>query len=669
MRVHAQVVTPGVIFNSEHLVEYGESEEGVIKCNQEFLEDYKKLCEKLNIREVTVTDKTGKEHDMIGHPEIKGVRGIDKRKYLFDLIHLFPRDTNFTGTDNQGCLLRPELVREYQLKLIYNKINTDYSEEMKKLNETDQNAIKDPQSYYAYMEEKYKKKDELYEKINNEIKPLIKLDTTLYTENKYLTFNNKHKDQDEKLLKKLSAFLKEDTLAKFLADINKEEESPPSDSASLTEYIHKYGINCRYYGELLKQIDSDSNNKRLVWVKTLILRDILKRCAKHIFNSLTLDIPEYLLKDVTAYFLNVLLSPASLIKNLESFDIAYVNGAITTVKPSDNANVTGAKDVKDVKEDNTLKKKKKNKNKKNKNKKKGEDLEVKFLINENLSNKLVNSLFEIKDLDKYFIKPSEFWSKMKEIAQIRYGYTFSDISNYDYIELAINKFGLLRDFCLCVGIQIEALDYELYYDNLRSKNEFKYTSMPFKTENVTNFFPVVKDYNLPSEIHRPIFEQAEAMFKGANFLEAADKFKQILYLSNEICGPINHYSGVAHKKLAEISYLEGDYMSAIAMLQKSIIINEKLYSYDSNVVANSYAELSTYYHLIGQEYLAFKHIFRALEIINFSYPKNHPDIVNRMCNLAMYYVDMDLIENAKELIESTMKLCGLFFEEDDRNVL
>jgi hypothetical protein len=34
----------------------------------------------------------------------------------------------------------------------------------------------------------------------------------------------------------------------------------------------------------------------------------------------------------------------------------------------------------------------------------------------------------------------------------------------------------------------------------------------------------------------------------------------------------------------------------------------------------------------------------------------------------MYYVDLDLIDNAKDLIESTIKICNNFFEEDDKNL-
>jgi tetratricopeptide (TPR) repeat protein len=186
----------------------------------------------------------------------------------------------------------------------------------------------------------------------------------------------------------------------------------------------------------------------------------------------------------------------------------------------------------------------------------------------------------------------------------------------------MNKFGLLRDMCLTVGIQIEATDYELHFDSQTRVDLFKYAQMPFKGANIVDFYPVVKDYQLPSEIHRPIFEQAEAMFKAGNFLEGAEKYKQLIYLSNEVYGQINQYSGIAHKKLGEISYLEGDYMNCIIMLQKAIVILEKLHEYDTNVVANSYSELSTYYHLINQDYLAFKYISRGLEILNFTYPKN-----------------------------------------------
>ncbi len=634
LRVHAQVITPGVIFNSEHLVEYGEGEEGVLKHNENFHEEFKKLADKLNLREITVADKNQKEYLICGNPEIKGVRGVDKRKYLFDLIHLLPRDLNFEGPDCNGCLIRPELVKEYGLKLIHAKTTTDYSEELKKINaEMPQECIKDPASYIQFIEEKYKRKEELFEKVNNEIKPSIVMDTTIGIDNKYLKFSNKNLEKDEKFLKDLAKFLKEEMLQKFLQDISKDEENAPNDCFSLTEYLHRYGIAVRYYGQIIKLIESDSNFKKTSsWIKTLAIRDIIRRSAKHIFNDLVKDVPEYLSKEFCAYYLNILLAPPTSIKNLESYDINYVNGAIVNVKHTEKESqeVSATQNVNNTTSSNVDPKKKKkggkSKKKKAKDGKNEEDEKLKLFITETLStsNKLMNSLIEPNDenIKKYFLKPSEFWKRIKEVANKRYGYVFADKNNFEYVEPIMNKFGLLRDFLLTVGIQISANDYELHFDSQNRSDLFKYANMPFKPENIIEFFPVVKDYQLPSEIHRPIFEQAEAMFKSGNFLEAAEKYKQLIYLSNEVYGQINHYSGVAHKKLGEISYLEGDYMNCIIMLQKAIVILEKLYEYDTNIVANSYSELSTYYHLINQDYLAFKYISRGLEILNFTYPKN-----------------------------------------------
>lgn len=546
---------------------------------------------------------------------------------------------------------------------------------MRKINgDMDNMNVKDPSAYVVMMEEKYKRKEELYEKVHNEIKPLIQMDTTIETDSR-LTFSNEHLEQDEKFLRDLSKFLKEDLLSKFLNDISKDEDGTPSDCFSLTEALHKFGINVRYYGELLKLIDNDQNmKKQSSWVKSLIVRDIFRRSAKHIFNELVSDIPEYLIKDFTAHFLNIFLSPSSSIKSLESFDLAYKD-TITNVKPDiqNTGNVSSTTANIPTENVSDKKKKKKNKNKKKKTQKDIKtteiEMDLRLMIGDNLQSKNVNSLCELKDLKEYLIKPSQFWNKIREIALQRYNHTIPEKVNFDYIDPVLNKFGLLRDFCLTVGLQIEATDYDLYYDsNYSSKNEFKYTQMPFKPENMVDFFPVVKDYILPSEIHKPIYDQADALFRSGNFLEASDKLKQLIYLSNEVYGQINFYSGMAHKKLGEISYLEGDYMNGIVMLQKAIVIFEKLYDYDTNIVASAYTELSQYYHLMNQDFLAFKYIYRGLEILNFTYPKNHPELVNRMCSLAMYYVDIDLIENAKELVESSIKVFANFFEEDDRNV-
>ena len=74
----------------------------------------KKVCEHLNIKVNKVVDGSGKEIEIAGSVEVKGIKGTDKRNYIVDLQGLTPRDANYQGEDFHTCLLRPELLIIYQ---------------------------------------------------------------------------------------------------------------------------------------------------------------------------------------------------------------------------------------------------------------------------------------------------------------------------------------------------------------------------------------------------------------------------------------------------------------------------------------------------------------------------------------------------------------------------
>jgi hypothetical protein len=74
-----------------------------------------KVCSELNLRTVRVVDGQGKEVEIAGSVEVKGIRGTDKRCYLVDLQGLTPRDMNYPDPEqHHTCLLRPELLLLFQ---------------------------------------------------------------------------------------------------------------------------------------------------------------------------------------------------------------------------------------------------------------------------------------------------------------------------------------------------------------------------------------------------------------------------------------------------------------------------------------------------------------------------------------------------------------------------
>lgn len=97
------------------LAEYGSVDENkTIYASEHFHELMKKVCEHLNIKVNKIIDGSGKEVEIAGSVEVKGIKGTDKRNYLVDLQGLTPRDANYKGEDYHTCLLRPELLLLYQ---------------------------------------------------------------------------------------------------------------------------------------------------------------------------------------------------------------------------------------------------------------------------------------------------------------------------------------------------------------------------------------------------------------------------------------------------------------------------------------------------------------------------------------------------------------------------
>ena len=73
------------------------------------------VCDRLGLKDnVRVTDGEGEEKRIAGSPDIKGILGTDKRKYILDLLRLSPRDLNYPGSENETCVIRPELIKSFR---------------------------------------------------------------------------------------------------------------------------------------------------------------------------------------------------------------------------------------------------------------------------------------------------------------------------------------------------------------------------------------------------------------------------------------------------------------------------------------------------------------------------------------------------------------------------
>jgi protein TIF31 len=116
-RIIAQTILPGLLSSElNNLTQYGSVDDNKsISNNPQFHLLLLPICQQLHLDDhVEAFDKDDKTVEVAISPEIKGICSSNGQRYLCDLQRLAPRDLNFQGPDNEGCVLRPELIRGFR---------------------------------------------------------------------------------------------------------------------------------------------------------------------------------------------------------------------------------------------------------------------------------------------------------------------------------------------------------------------------------------------------------------------------------------------------------------------------------------------------------------------------------------------------------------------------
>lgn len=282
-------------------------------------------------------DDGKKTVDFCGPIEMKAILGSDKRKYVLDCTRLTPRDANWIGKDNGGTglldadakknknvpsdldddewvtsVLRPELVSSYA-ELKVGKHLSKLIKEDEDLSKGESAAAGDDPSTNE-SESRAKQLAEKRAKIEKAEKEYIK--TLKYNVNVFLpdmrAIEDLDKDaheqlkKDEEEVRSISRYLWETVLPKVTSAIRLGSEhglSIPVEGASLTEFIHQYGINCRYLGRLAElaageeakdiadeKVEAKLSRQRmpLCWLEMLEC-EMVARAAKHVLNSYMIE--------------------------------------------------------------------------------------------------------------------------------------------------------------------------------------------------------------------------------------------------------------------------------------------------------------------------------------------------------------------------------------------
>lgn len=312
-RVIVQSVVQGILhFDQKTWNCYGSIDDGkTINFDAEFHSIMEKLSDYFYLsKNSKYADAEGREFQLHGSPEVKGIKAGDNRKYVMDLMRLSPRDANYADkSKHECCLLRPELIANYMFFSSF------------------ENSLQEPQKQEDVVTDVPEDEDKTPQKPEESkvvAKPTITLNPSLLTFIESINDNNSEELQE---LQKVSDFLVKQMIPTFINSLVSNAVSAPLDINGLTDSMHKLGINVRYIGKVHESL----NKKMYPHLAKLVERFVVVRCLKKILRRVALQEDLQTFVECLVQYLNILLGN-DLIRSMADEKIKTIG----TKKNSDN---------------------------------------------------------------------------------------------------------------------------------------------------------------------------------------------------------------------------------------------------------------------------------------------------------------------------------------------
>ena len=116
----------------------------------------------------------------------------------------------------------------------------------------------------------------------------------------------------------------------------------------------------------------------------------------------------------------------------------------------------------------------------------------------------------------------------------------------------------------------------------------------------------------------------------------------------QVTGAMNEEVASSITSIASIQFKFGDFLQAIELQTKAIVLQERLLGVDHPQVGHSYSTLSMYYHNVGYFTKGFEYLHRALDILKNSIGEYHPEIAGIYTKMGMVYQEIDKLDAALE---------------------
>ncbi|XP_070700176.1 clustered mitochondria protein homolog [Pempheris klunzingeri] len=621
IRVIAQMIVPGILEkNQEQSVVYGSNDYGKTVCSHpRFLELLDKTSKPLRIQRHQVLDHSNRPVELCSAVETKGILGNDGRPYILDLLRTFPPDLNFQFSESEErsevpkecqsfgypqrhhhslASLRPELIEafiqhRYELYVKLVSQGLIQLEEQCKATDLSEESACEPRTGDAAIAELQRR-----EVIMKACKAVGSVSDSCFDIrfnpdvcSPGVRFSPECADEVQRqrqLLWDLAAFLLSDQIPAVLRDCL-DHTAVPMDGATLTSALHQRGVNMRYLGTLLKELDRVEEKGRLSHIQRISISEVIIRCAKHTFRTYIQDVEPAAFSAAVSHFLNCLLSSATCLPDSCSDELL-------TRRRSRRRRSHGGRVA-----------------------------------------MLTDSVWAR-------LTPSELWGRIKTEAGDYYHYTI-DSENIDEVieKHSLQRISLLRGIAIKTGIQVQLREYVF---------ESRHRPV-FGEEDVVNMFPVVKHLSHTVTDGTRLVQQAQVAVQQGLLRDGYELISQALTLFSSVCGVLHEDVCMCLRLLGRLSYIFGKYADALSHQEKAVMSSERVQGIDHPQTIQDYTHLALYCFAGGQLSTSLQLLYRARYLSLLVIGEDHPQValLDSMLGLVLhgvmeYDLSLKFLQNA-----------------------
>ncbi|KAL4810515.1 clustered mitochondria-domain-containing protein [Aspergillus unguis] len=639
-RIVGQSIVPGIFKQrepGEHQIDYGGVEgKDVVATHPDFVPVFEKLSKSLRIKKHAVWDKENQRHDLEGSVETKGLLGTDGRKYVLDLYRVTPLDVEWN--EEEGSDAYPHRMSVLRLELVESYWRHKMSQYVKAEVESRRNAKAEEAAKKEKSDEATKSKEEGSEEKTEESADQERVDISGFN----LALNpdvfsgqvpqtDEEKEQwaqDEKEVREACEFLRSKVMPELVQDLHDGDVGFPMDGQSLSQLLHKRGINIRYLGKLATL--AKEKGSRLDALSTLLVQEMVARAFKHIANKNLRNVPGPFAASCVAHLLNCLLGA-----DVNSTPRAEIDSSLREIYPEGDFSfekVTPASLRAEIEKQVTLR--------------------------------------------YHFKLGSEWFNSLRHLQLLR------DVSIKLGIQLGAREFAFTK-------AQAEGLKKVLPATNgangagqdegKKKKKKGGDSGSPvnataaekvvvtFSPDDIVNIVPLVKDAAPRSSLAEEALEAGRISLMQNQKQLGQELILESLSLHEQIYGILHPEVAKLYHQLSMLYYQTDEKDAAVELARKAVIVTERTLGVDSADTILAYLNLSLFEHASGNTKTALVYIRHAMDLWKIIFGANHPDSITTMNNAAVMLQHLKLYTDSRKWFEASLSVCESLFGKQSIN--